>query len=891
MRPLRIEFQAFGPYAGQESVDFEKLSSQGVFLICGNTGSGKTMLLDAMTFALYGDSSGHGSGREKFENMRCTLADPETPTYVRFDFENQGQYYRFERKYAKKRKNYSTSCMAARKNDNGEWEMLFENPKEMVLNREAERIIGLNYDQFRQVIVLPQGQFEKLLTSKSDEKEKILTKIFRTEKWGRIAEIFYRKAEERKSALDEIKKEIDILLQEEGCQSTEELGELIASREKELEKLESTFGETGIPEKVKSLREILELSDRLHREEESLAEKQRERSMRDQWEEQLQKALRAEELRAPVDELRRVSEEKTAKEEEKQNLEKKAEQAGKEYNTAQSELKEHLSGEEEIRKSENRKYELELKRETYEKIDAVREEYESQKCRVKEAEEEVENSRKKLEQTEAERRRSEEEFSQAGDRYKHLIDVYVSGQIYEIRDRLEVNKPCPVCGVIVDNNHYQRVKEEIDKTDDDEHVTKEILDREKESFDEKDLAVKEAENRWKDQQEIYTGNQEVLSERQRELAALDERYKNMKSGLVEGIESLAELDKEMESCIEKAERYRDRQKQLEEQEKEAHEKSLRVNTQKDECEKELHNQTKKLREAERELEEAVKASIFTDRKEAEGALLDQETRMRLRNDVTAYDTEVKSLEERCLQIHKELEEKGNPDEEECREQLTSAEDEWENYKKEYHELDREIDKLKAKEEEIRKKREGVGDALARAEENLTFARQLRGDTGIGLHRYVLGIMLSDVVGAANRMLEKVHGGRYRLYRADDRVQGSYKKGLDLKVHDSYSGESDGRFVGTLSGGEKFLASLALAIGMSAVAQKNGIKIEALFIDEGFGSLDEDSIEDAMDILKGLQKTSGMVGIISHVKLMQDSISTKVIVKTGEDGSHIHTSIG
>ena len=101
----------------------------------------------------------------------------------------------------------------------------------------------------------------------------------------------------------------------------------------------------------------------------------------------------------------------------------------------------------------------------------------------------------------------------------------------------------------------------------------------------------------------------------------------------------------------------------------------------------------------------------------------------------------------------------------------------------------------------------------------------------------------------------------------------------------------GRFVGTMSGGEKFLASMALAIGMAVVARKRGIKIEALFIDEGFGHLDEKSIDDAMDILKGLQENSGMVGIISHVKLLQDSIPTKLIVKKSEKGSHIHTSIG
>ncbi|MCR4648872.1 MAG: SMC family ATPase, partial [Lachnospiraceae bacterium] len=166
-----------------------------------------------------------------------------------------------------------------------------------------------------------------------------------------------------------------------------------------------------------------------------------------------------------------------------------------------------------------------------------------------------------------------------------------------------------------------------------------------------------------------------------------------------------------------------------------------------------------------------------------------------------------------------------------------------------------------------------------------------GDSGTGLQRYVLGIMFSQVIASANKMLEMVHGGRYRLFRSDDKVAGSNKRGLDLKVYDSHSAESEGRFVSTLSGGEKFLASLALSIGMSTIAQKSGIKIEALFIDEGFGSLDEDSISDAMDILNSIQEANGLVGIISHVQILQDRIPSKLIVERQGNGSHIAQRIG
>ena len=173
MRPLKVEFQAFGPYAGREVVDFEAISNQGLFLICGKTGIGKTMILDAMTFALYGKSSGHG--RDDFESMRCTKADFNTNTYVRFIFENNGEVYYFERRLVRKRTNLSPEYNLMRKNADGAWDVLLENAKEKVLNARAEEIIGLDYEQFRQVMILPQGQFEKLLISDSAEKEKILS--------------------------------------------------------------------------------------------------------------------------------------------------------------------------------------------------------------------------------------------------------------------------------------------------------------------------------------------------------------------------------------------------------------------------------------------------------------------------------------------------------------------------------------------------------------------------------------------------------------------------------------------------------------------------------------------------------------------------------------------
>ena len=187
--------------------------------------------------------------------------------------------------------------------------------------------------------------------------------------------------------------------------------------------------------------------------------------------------------------------------------------------------------------------------------------------------------------------------------------------------------------------------------------------------------------------------------------------------------------------------------------------------------------------------------------------------------------------------------------------------------------------------------EGIEEKIREAEEDFAFAKKLRGDSGTGLQRYVLGIMFSSVIKAANSMLEMVHDGRYRLFRSDAKAQGSNKRGLELAVFDRNSDEHGGRPVSTLSGGEKFLVSLALSIGMSNVAQKSGIRIEALFIDEGFGSLDENSINDAMNVLESIRRANGMVGIISHVQLLQDRVACKLQVGETDRGSHIVSTIG
>ena len=212
MKPISLEISAFGPYSGREYIDFNRLADGGLFLICGETGSGKTMLLDAISFALFGKST--GDNRNDLTALRSNRCAFEATTLVSFVFEQDGKVYKFERRLERKRKNLSASAAALRMDDEGIFVPLYENAKEKEVNKKAEELIGFSYEQFRQIIVLPQGQFEKFLVADPDEKEQILSNIFGASYWENVAENFYQIAEKNRKDFEETKQAIAMRLEQ-----------------------------------------------------------------------------------------------------------------------------------------------------------------------------------------------------------------------------------------------------------------------------------------------------------------------------------------------------------------------------------------------------------------------------------------------------------------------------------------------------------------------------------------------------------------------------------------------------------------------------------------------------------------------------------------------------
>ncbi len=883
MKPLKVEFQAFGPYAGHETVDFEAISAKGVFLICGKTGIGKTMILDAMTFALYGKSSGHG--RDDFESMRCTNAEFSQETFVRFEFENRGEYYCFERRLERKRKNLSASYNVSQKDDDGVFYPLMENPKEKAVNEKAVEIIGLQYEQFRQVIVLPQGQFERLLTSNSDEKEKILTTIFGEEKWQVIAERFYEKAECRKNELKEVQERMKNRLSEEGCESVLQLEAALQKKQEEKALLEKTNKEADYDRIIKEQQNILAIARRfgdLHKaedKEKELAARQEERA---EQEKILLDARRADKVRILMEEMRRSEEALSGRKKEEEAAVKTAEEKKNAFEKASEALREHAQKEKDIEILKGKKLQYEGKRGDYEGLLEAEKELSGKK---KEAEKALEEETKAKEKSDAFAEKIvalQKEYSALQAEHEESLNGYLAGITGELASHLTDGSPCPVCGSTEHPHKAHAAKSSI---------TKAAVDAKKKAAEQKYQQLQEKLEEQETVRKLAGEKHAAVEKANTEVAALSAGLEGRRKNLVPGIASGRDLEIEIEKLQNAVTEYEDEKKRLTDLEKKAADAFTEAKTRIGTAKKETEDAKTAQEEAAKALKQGLAGNGFASLEEAEKRMLTQEETEALSSRIASFDANLAAARGNLASLKEELAGKQEPDEKACLMALDAANNAVGEFREKNAVLSGEIDRLGKKAAEIRAEGEGMEEKLREAEEDFAFAKRLRGDSGTGLQRYVLGIMFSSVIAAANRMLSMVHGGRYRLYRSDEKAPGTNKRGLELKVFDKNSGEREGRFVSTLSGGEKFLASLALSIGMSTVAQKSGIRIEALFIDEGFGSLDEESISDAMNILGSLQEANGLVGIISHVQLLQDQIPTKLRIEQDERGSHIVQTVG
>lgn len=883
MKPLRLEFQAFGPYKNREVIDFKELEHYGLFLIKGPTGSGKTTIFDAMTFALYGGGSGTDSkskvGRNDLLEWRCNQADPKVNTEVEFTFEAQGEVYRFSRRLIQKTKNFHPEYDVSKLDEAGVFVTVFENAKEKEVTEKAEELIGLNKEQFKQVVLLPQGQFEKFLTADSSSKEEILSKIFDTDKWGQYAENFYNKALQKKTELEDYKKKVEDSLGEEGdFLSIEDLESYVEKKRGDITQLEKNYKEYDADGKQKKLNEDKELSakfDNFHSFEAQLSALEAKSEEIKQIKARVQQAEQVESVRKPI----------TEREEAAKGLEKRREaynQALEKLSPAKKKLAEKQK--EKVKFEEGSPVEslnkqmgsYEAKRAIYTNLDRLSQEEASAKSawkisadKAKKAETEAtdaENTAKKLFLD------LEKNDKEAADTRRH----YYAGIYGEIATELTDGEKCPVCGSI---HHPEPAKKNEDS------VTKAQLDQAEKDRDKANALFKKVDAEKAEKQRIYKDTQEKERIAHDAYVAAVKVLESSKSGMIDGISTVAELDAAIKRCSSKISEYNDTLHELGDAVTKAAEKLTQVEADIAHAKAEEADAEKRLENAEAELGKALKKQGYGDVNEVIKIMLPIEEQKRLNETVTTHETRLKSVAENIAKARSGLEGLEEPDKTSFAERQSDIDAKTKEFVATYAANERDIKRLDGKIDSLKDTEKKYKGQLDQAEADLKFAKLLRGNTGIGLQRYVLGIMFNQVIAEANNMLKYVHNGRYQIERTNDKISGN-KRGLELIAHDNRKPMERGRNVAMLSGGEKFLVSLALSIGMSAVAQSTGIQIEALFIDEGFGTLDDSSIGDAMEVLRCVRETNSMIGIISHVQLLEGTIGKHIEVCKTEEGSYI-----
>lgn len=877
MKPISIRFRSFGPYINEQEIHFDRLVEQGLFLICGETGSGKTTILDAMCCALYGSCSGELRG--DFPNMRCKQANPEDETEVEFIFENSGIRYRFERKLIRKKEKgeykYEEKGECQIESD-GQWIPLLDNCKKTYMNKKAEDLIGFSLEQFRQVIILPQGRFETFLTSNSADKEAILSTIFHTERWAKAVEKMNEDLKLRWAEIKQEKQAKQDLLNRWDLSAIEELPEAVTKADEEAtnairseEKAKTDLAQAKAQQELN--KEYKQLDDR--QKNFDMAKKTLEEDS--QLQERLKNAEKAEKARIPHDEWKQAKEKLDEVNQQLKKTERKLVSAIAAFNQAEKNQKEHEEQRQEQEERENEIKRLLALHTRYEHAEELRKTLadtkkvlNKEKSKKEFAENTCKAEKDKLQELEKAWYDAIEATSQVSKAYQALA----AGRL--ARD-LQEGKKCPVCG----NTHHPEPAElpegSIDTKDVEEAENKQVEARK--AYDEQKIqtdgaiqAAQEADGAYQRAEEKYKSEETAL---QQEMNQLDPKLKTLK-----------DLDQHIQKLNNEVKDYNEKEKLLHQAYYQASEKVKALN-------EEMNQQKEIMAEVRKSYEEkeltwgiALKDSGLETEAQYDEMIMSADEQRKLQAVISGH---AKTLEEATRELEEQLKKtngKERPNSETVEQLYNEADNKYKAAiqtstiaSKKKEELGKDAKTLT----ELEKK---INDKNRKYEKDSLFVSALQGSNGLSIQRYVLSIRLGQVIIEANSLLSGIYGGRYQLHRSDESYGREHKNGLELEVYDSLSDQR--RSVRTLSGGEKFLVALSLAIGLCTVVQneQRGVNLEAMFIDEGFGSLDQSALGDALDILQSVQKGRGMVGIISHVALLEETIPTKIVIQKTEHGS-------
>ena len=1020
MKPISLTIEAFGPYRDSVTLDFNELQNHSMFLISGPTGAGKTSILDAMVYALYGEPSGEV---RKTDAIRSDFAEPQHMTRVDFSFAIGEAQYRVERLpkqlVAKKRgtgmreQNASATVYEMKE---GEWKVIATSAA--AIRDTIQRIIGFRKDQFLQVVLLPQGEFRKLLVASTSEREELLHTLFRTELYRRLQDALKAAYDEAKSGIEENVTKQTALLQ--SIPHDEEIPILTIEHVRELLKHREPHRDTLVIERDKAVTVVehyntlrkewalynqakqslveatatLDLVKAREEERSSLQEKVRfltsltpsyelykqfsdKRGVlktlgitlsdakqgvesASQHESKCTEAHEALASQAEIMQAKRTTLAQLQQQSEKFDelallnkelniLNSKFETLNREKSEAKLQAQHKLVADLEVELVEARK-QFQANSKALESIPRIQEQlgHLQRYSELLAEKHKIQNDIDTKEQLLATLEQTVKNSKVQLERLEHLM---AEGRAFELVHLVVDNAPCPVCGSV---DHPQLAsKPEL-------YPTKEEIESAR--------AIRDAALQ---KQASEIGQKETLLIR---LHELDEQVNDQVSKLKLSVDNFSEdafdsIQQGLVSQIEQLIALRSDTEQLsktiatnEDVLSEAKDKLAKTENAHNELLKTLHNLEVQISSVQAKIDALSESLPTTD-----VAAWHKEIGL-LVSELTNYDEQVKVCKTKLDVAREELnakrgrletlsaqvqEETKNleglyQDYAKSLQQISLCEDDFidmlDDYKNldtlrnELHALDEKFNKAQAVYDAALKHTQSIVEpsdtvaddvydaavvqrddlvgslaawdketkhiettlvslekletAMGESREEVEFLSRLndlanggeQGFKNVTFERYVLGAILDEVVYAANLRLQKMSRSRYSLERSDYTGGGRGKQGLDLAVMDAFTGQS--RPANTLSGGETFLASMALALGLADVIQSyaGGIRMDTMFIDEGFGTLDPDTLELAMETLVKLQSSGRLIGMISHVPELKTRIPAHLEVTRGDDGS-------
>lgn len=1019
----------FGPYKN-ETIDFSELTGTAVFLVSGNTGSGKTTIFDAMCYALFGQTT-NDQDRDAAA-LRSDFAPNDQETSVTFIFEHQGRTYEVTRKPKQTLLGRGNKIVEHSTKVSLIYPLEDEQPTEIsqisVANDFIENLLNLTRDQFKQIVLLPQGKFRQFLESSSNDKETLLRDLFNTslyQKWAQVLKdrlaiqkkqhqtvttkmITIKESfpnvdpglsndewlkdasqiiEEQQEKVGNISREIEQLQKQttslnQKIDHQQRLVDAFNERKQKQDELDGLLQQspqmkglnneinhlTWFQEHQKAYLDYLHAQDAVHQEQRKLQENE---SLLDQLRSH-QKELNKNNSRLEEQqtEINKIREQETVLKNLLPQYEKKAQlvslvakqQAGIEkqqatltkYQTTIQDSKQQLEqidnqisdlGDltEESIFQEKQKHQLE-------NVESLFHEYSQHQKQFDKLKAQIDAGNNRLSEIDT-------QMKNARQRYEGLKDAHARNEIARLVQDLKPGSPCPVCGS-KEHPHPAPINDRQDE------VSSEEVDKANETLmkiQQKHATQQSRLEEWQHQQSRETKMMDQQLHKINDIMGADySTATNLKQTVDKLRQKVQNQEKELQSHLKLQQQYKstkvklqqtveDTKAKLEDAKAEfnhANEKqtATRANLQtiddnlpvayadQQEAETQLNKWQKKIDKFDQQQKDiqqqltainekiATNHQLITDNQSSiknyqdQSADLKKELSLALKKysadqdwnfweqsnkKVTQlpamqrqwqeYQTKRTQLDSLLQRLNDQIGEQSLPDIDQTQKQLAMLQHQMSEGQQKKGELQGNLQSLQDIYQQVIKIHRQQSNELKKIQDLQTISDVMNGNTDskLSLERYVLQNYLNEVLRVSNERLDKLTNGRYAFVLSDDQAKGNGTKwsGLEINVYDDNAGQE--RSVRTLSGGESFMASLALALGLGEVIQERsgGIQVDALFIDEGFGSLDQDALNQALNALQTI-KGYKMIGIISHVTELENQVPNQLQVISQNGVSHV-----